>query len=144
MSGGAGPFGGSQRAVLNGLRAKLQIKAQRPVFYMYLGSAADTQLVGGKTPAQLPLIKLELPKSEKKKQDRTFVIGSHAGGPFAVSHQTGIPGQFKVAFDDEEIAPGVFKVTPQSDLVEGEYGFANETGSFAVAAGQVFCFGYHP
>ena len=142
ISGGGGPFGGSQRAVLSGLRAKLQLTTPRPVFYMYLGAKGGTQVLGGMTPAQLPLVKLEV-KDTKKRQDRSVVIGSHGGGPWNHSTSIGIQEKFKVPLDEQELRPGVYKITPQHDLVEGEYGFAQVGSGFAMAVGQIFCFGMH-
>ena len=137
---GGGPYGGSTRAVLNDLRAKLQIKTRRPVFYMYLGKVVEDQLEGDKTPAQLPLVKFVL---KEKKNNREVVIGSHGGGPFGSSHRMGIDDKFKTPFEQQEITPGVYRVTPQNDLTDGEYGFAHVTGGFAMAEGQMYCFGIH-
>ena len=140
IRGGAGPFGGSQRAELSGLKAKLQLTARRPVFYMYLGTGGENQLVGGTTPAQLPLVKFDV-KDNKKIQIRSVVIGSHAGGPFSATSKTGIEEKFKKPCQEQEMSPGVYKVNPQDDLPDGEYGFAHVSGGFAMAAGQMFCFG---
>jgi hypothetical protein len=142
ISGGGGPFGGSQRAVLSGLNAKLQLTVRRPVFYMYLGKGGENQLVGGMTPAQLPLVQLDL-KDNKKTQIRSVVIGSHAGGPWSSSMKAGIEEKFKRPFDEQEMSPGVYRVTPQNDLTDGEYGFVHVSGGFAMAEGQIFCFGIH-
>lgn len=140
VSGGAGPFGGSQRAVLSGLKAKLELTTRRPVFYMYLGTGGESQLAGGMTPAQLPLVQFDV-KDNKKTQERSVVIGSHAGGPFSVNMKTGIEEKSKRPFDAVEIKPGIYKITLQNDLTDGEYGFAQVTVGFATAAGQMFCFG---
>jgi hypothetical protein len=142
ISGGGGPFGSSQRAVLSGLNAKLQLTVRRPIFYMYLGKGGENQLVGGMTPAQLPLVQLDL-KDNKKTQIRSVVIGSHAAHPFGVNQKTGIEEKSKRPIDEQEVTPGVYKVTPQNDLTDGEYGFAQVSGGFAMVAGQIFCFGIH-
>lgn len=143
VSGGAGPFGGSERAVLTGLSAKLELTTRKPVFYMFLGTSGDTQLAGGVTPAQLPLAQFDL-KDNKKVQERSVVIGSHAGGPFSSRVTNGLEEKSKRPFDAQEIRPGVYKITLQNDLPDGEYGFVKMSGGFESASGQMFCFGIHP
>ena len=45
------------------------------------------------------------------------------------------------AFSFEKIAPGVYNVTPQADLAEGEYGFYNAAGVGPSGGAKIFDFG---
>jgi hypothetical protein len=132
---GAGPFGGATRAVLSGIKAQLQVSSHRPVFYMYFGDAGQG-IMGTMNPNDMPLAKLDL---KEKTQERLLVIGSVA--PFA-GYNSGIKKESLRAVDAVNVCPGVYKVTPQMDLADGEYAFCNSvTGGMAV--GKMFCFGIH-
>jgi hypothetical protein len=50
------------------------------------------------------------------------------------SAKSGISDKARMAFTYDEVAPGVFKVTPSVDLQPGEYGFVySVTGSTTIA-----------
>jgi hypothetical protein len=44
-------------------------------------------------------------------------------------------------FTVEKLSPGVFKVMPQADLIDGEYGFYNGAGVGPSGGAKIFDFG---
>lgn len=44
-------------------------------------------------------------------------------------------------FKVEKLGPGVYRVTPQEDLTEGEYGFYNGAGVGPSGGAKIFDFG---
>jgi hypothetical protein len=132
---GGGPFGGATRAVLSGIKAPLQISSHRPVFYMFFGDGGQG-IMGTMNPSDMPLAKLDL---KEKREERLLVIGSVA--PFA-GYNSGIKKESLRAVDAVNVRPGVYKVSPQTDLADGEYAFCRElTGG--LTTGKMFCFGIH-
>ena len=134
-------FGGST-ATLSGLSAKLQLKTRRPIFYMYLGKVNIDSIDDDKTPAELPLVQFDV-KNTKKVQQRSVVIASSGGGPYTSGGSIGLPDKYKRSFDEEKLAPGVFKVVPEADLVDGEYAFVHVGNEIATMLGRMFSFGIH-
>jgi hypothetical protein len=45
------------------------------------------------------------------------------------------------AFNYEKITQGVYKVTPQAGLIDGEYGFYNGVGAGPSGGAKIFDFG---
>jgi hypothetical protein len=81
--------------------------------------------VGASSPSEFSLIRLQ-----KKGDHREAVIGSLG---FA-SAKSGISDKARVAFTYDDVAPGVFRVTPTVDLQPGEYGFVySVSGSTSIA-----------
>jgi len=138
------PFGGGisgSDAVLPGIAAKTQSSLRRPVFYMYFGEGKqnNTDMMATLTPDQLPLAHLKV-TDNKKKQERTVSLGS--GGAFG-GHQ-GIPMKERRSVDWSKVGTGIYKVTPQQDLDEGEYAFFYSPSQVQQgAAPRVYCFGVH-
>jgi hypothetical protein len=138
------PFGGGisgSAAVLPGVAAKTQSSSRRPIFYMYFGEGRQNNMdmMATLTPDQLPLTHLKV-TDNKKKQERTVSIGS--GGAFG-GHD-GIPMKERRSVDWSKVGPGIYKVTPQQDLDDGEYAFFYSHSQVQEgAAGRVYCFGVH-
>ena len=60
----------------------------------------------------------------------------------AFGAQSGTMDKAARAFKVEKLSPGVYKVTPQEDLAEGEYGFYNGGGMGGGATvAKIFDFG---
>jgi hypothetical protein len=133
---GAGPFGGSTRAVLAGIKSPLQVSSSRPVFYMYFGQGGQG-IMGTMNPNEMPLAKLDL---KEKTKERLLIIGSVA--PFA-GYNSGIKRESLRAIESVNVFQGIYKVTPSEDLVEGEYAFCH-TATGGLTTGKMFCFGVHP
>lgn len=125
-------FGSAIRAVLTGLHAAVQVSSRRPVCYMYFGEGGQG-IAGAGSPNELPLARLTL---KEKTNERLLIVGSVA--PFG-GVNTGIKKDALRAVSAEKMAAGVYKITPQEDLPEGEYGFCYLV-SGAMGAGKMFCF----
>lgn len=111
------------KTVIPNPTARVQAVGIRPVFYFFfnqsnaLASLTDFSTAFTATatsPNEFSLIRLE-----KKKDHREAVVGSVA---FA-SVKSGISDKARIPFTYDDVAPGVFKVTPTMDLPPGEYGF---------------------
>lgn len=134
-SGMSGPFGAATRAVLTGLSAKVKVTARKPVFYMYFGDSTQG-ILGSASPSQLPLAKLDV---KPKTQERLLVIGSAAA---YAGYNSGINKKALRGINSEKVAAGIYKVTPQEDLADGEYSFCFYGSEVQVGtAGKMFCFG---
>jgi hypothetical protein len=123
------------KAALNGQRAALQINDPRPVFYFYFevkGSGLSTSSYYATSPNEFSLVQLNMKSNTRE------VTVSQAN---AFGAQSGTMDKAARAFTFEKIAPGVYKVTPQQDLTDGEYGFYNAAGVGPSGGAKIFDFG---
>jgi hypothetical protein len=129
------------RADLNGSAAALQVSLRKPVFYFYF-DASNQSGNAATSPNEFVLAQMEV---RKKDDERRMVVGqmnAYSGS------KTG-PDQKdvrQIAF--ERLGSGIYKVTPQKDLVDGEYAFyyagnAPVVGYYFVmgAGGKLYDFG---
>lgn len=116
------------KAVIPNAQARVQAASRRPVFYFYFnqtGTLATLSQFGSafttmaSSPNEFSLIRLE-----QKKDRREASVGSV--GIFS-GVKSGISDKARVAFTYDDVAPGVFKVAPTSDLPPGQYGFLHST-----------------
>lgn len=123
------------KASLSGQNASLQVDQPRPVFYFYFevkGSGLSTSNYYATSPNEFVLVQLDAKSNTRE------VTVSQAN---AFSAQSGTMDKASRAFSYEKIAPGVYKVTPQADLAEGEYGFYNAAGVGPSGGAKIFDFG---
>ncbi len=145
----AGIASASVKAVIPGEEARYNVPKAKPVFYVYLdsanGGASGTFSTGFGASIQSPN-EFSLVALEQKKGRREARIGSMniAGAKAGVMDKDLIP------FSYEQIAQGVFKLTPDAALEEGQYGFVfavgggagpGLVGSAGTAGARVFAFG---
>lgn len=124
---------------LPGTTAKMQLNSVRPVFYFYL----DSKTGGLNTASGIPANPSEfaLVRFNIRKDNREVTIGkSNAFGA-----KGGLSDEYVVEFDAQDLGNGVFKVTPKTDLKNGEYAFyllnsGNSNASTAVGS-KFFDFG---
>jgi hypothetical protein len=129
------------RADLNGAAAAVQINRRKPVFYFYFDPSNQSG-AAATSPTEFVLAQMEV---RKKDDERRMVVGqmnAYSGS------KTG-PDQKdvrKITFD--RLASGIYKVSPQDDLADGEYAFyyagsAPVVGYYFVmgAGGKLFDFG---
>ena len=129
------------RADLNGSSAATQINQRKPVFYFYF-DASNQSGNAATGPNEFVLAQMEV---RKKDDERRMVVGqmnAYSGS------KTG-PDQKdvrQIAF--ERLGSGIYKVTPQKDLADGEYasyyaGNAPVIGYYFVmgAGGKLYDFG---
>ena len=135
-TGGYGGFGGSSSwAHVSGLQSKQQISETSPVFYFYFNTNDDMRAdweAGASTPNEFSLVKFRSEKSE-----RLFKVGSSSHG-FSSHSNEGIPEKDKVSFSYDLVSEGIYKVTFNNPLAEGEYCFVFNTNTK-----RVFDFGVH-
>ena len=123
------------KASLNGQNAATQIDQTRPVFYFYFevkSSGLSTSSYYATNPNEFALVKLDMKSNTRE------VTVSQAN---AFGAQSGTMDKAARAFTYEKIAPGVYKVTPQVDLDNGEYGFYNAAGVGPSGGAKIFDFG---
>jgi hypothetical protein len=129
------------RAVIDGGMARLQLDDKKPVFYFYFDAktnslnSSSSWFTGSSSPNEFVLVKMDV-----KEKNRNFVIGSgnaYSGTTF------GVDEDYKVAFDIEKVKPGVYKVTPKTEQLSGEYCFlfAGSTSAMGGGGQKVFDFG---
>jgi hypothetical protein len=127
-------FGGTakMRSVLQGIHADLQITVSKPVFYFYFdksGSSLSSAAKVATDPSDFVLVEMEM-----HKQQRRLEIGKiNLGGS-----KQGLSEKTMRAMQSEKVADGIYKVTPQGDLKDGEYAFVYKANT---SVGKVFDFG---
>lgn len=122
------------KAALNGKTSALQINVRRPVFYFYFevkNSGLSTSSYYATNPNEFSLVKLDVKSNTRE------VTVSQAN---AFGAQSGTMDKAARAFTYEKIAPGVYKVTSQEDLTDGEYGFYNAAGVGPSGGAKIFDF----
>lgn len=123
------------KASLAGQNAALQIINPRPVFYFYFevkNSGLSNSSYYATSPNEFALVQFDTKTNSRE------VTVSQAN---AFGSQSGTMDKAARAFSYEKIAPGVYKVFPQADLSEGEYGFYNGGGAGPSGGAKIFDFG---
>jgi hypothetical protein len=136
----AGYGGSSEHAVLSGVASMQQISVQNPVFYFYFNRKNNTKedwYENAASPNEFALVRVEV---IPKKIIRQFKVGGTTPGIGIISGSTssGIPEKEKLPFHMAQISEGIFKVTFNQPLTEGEYCFV-----FSTETDKVFDFGIH-
>ena len=97
--------------------------ATRPTFYFFFDQSNDAQATNAwasganisvSSPAEFSLIRL----MEKKGRREARVGSANIGGA-----KTGVMDKDRIAFDYNEVRPGVFKIEASNVTEPGEYGF---------------------
>jgi hypothetical protein len=124
------------KAALAGRSAPLQISSRRPVFYFYFevkNSGLSSNSYYATSPNEFVLVALDVKSSTRE------VIVSQAN---AFGAQSGTMDKASRPFKIEKLAPGVYRVSAEQDLTEGEYGFYNGGGMGGGATvAKIFDFG---
>ena len=123
------------KAALAGTNASLQVSVARPVFYFYF-EVKNTGLSSNSYYATSPN-EFVLVQFDAKSNSREVTVSQVN----AFGMQTGAMDKAARAFLVEKLGPGVFKVTPQTDLTDGEYGFYNAAGAGPSGGAKIFDFG---
>jgi hypothetical protein len=141
----------SVKATIPGAGAKVRTANAQPVFYMFFDESVPRNMAVGNSsvwttgagsvtsaPGELSLVRFM-----EKKGSREARVGSMniAGA------KQGVMDKDRIAFEVEQIKPGVFKVTPSAPLAPGEYGFiqaltgGNVSGGGGALTARVYDFG---
>ncbi len=118
------------KTVLNNPSARIQASDARPIFYFYFDQAQTSLSQGGSSspfaamigmgqnpvtsPNEFTMLKFEISDSRRQVDLGSLNIGGM---------KMGTSDKQRVAFDYQDVAPGVFRVQPTDDLETGEYGF---------------------
>ena len=145
----------SIKAVIPNITARVRTGRTRPAFYFYfdeatrgLSQSGGSLWLSGPASAITSPNEFSLIRFEVKKDRRETRVGSMnlAGA------KAGVMDKDRIPFDYEQVTPGVFKVTPSSDLAAGEYGFLYSVSAVAgpgmwgngTGSARIFDFAVHP
>ncbi|WP_449472204.1 hypothetical protein [Sphingobium chungangianum] len=145
----------SIKAVIPNITARVRTGRSRPTFYFYfdeatrgLSQSGGSLWLSGPASAITSPNEFSLIRFEVKKDRRETRVGSMnlAGA------KAGVMDKDRIPFDYEQVTPGVFKVTPSSDLPAGEYGFLYSVSAGAgpgmwgngTGSARIFDFAVHP
>jgi hypothetical protein len=117
----------SMKTVLPNAAARVRASRTRPAFYFYFdeanrglsqGVSSGLWLAGPAatvtSPNEFSLVRFDVKKDRREARVGSFNI---AGA------KTGVMDKDRISFSYEQVTPGVYRVTPSSDLEPGEYGF---------------------
>ena len=146
----------SIKAVIPNITARVRTGRSRPAFYFYFDEATRglSQSGGGSlwlsgpasaitSPNEFSLIRFEVKKDRRE---------TRVGSMNLAGAKAGVMDKDRIPFDYEQVTPGVFKVTPSSDLPTGEYGFLYSVSAGAgpgmwgngTGSARIFDFAVHP
>jgi len=126
------------KGTLAGPKSKQQLEENSPTFYFYFeenpNSTRDSwYFATASSPNEFVLVKLD-----DNKNSREIVLGSEG----YYKSKMGVPDKDKVAFEFENIADGIFKVSFTKPLKKGEYCFIYaSTAPTSYSNDKVFDFG---
>lgn len=115
-----------------GKHAQLQVPTRQPDFYFYMAE--------GQTPDDFVVVKME-----EKGDRREFQVGSFGGASGGASSGLELHKVSQVII--ERVVPHVYRVRPEKELQDGEYGFLGSfmmlTAGMAGGGEKVYDFGVH-
>ena len=122
----------SFKAVIPNDRARVIAKAPQPAFYFYFDQANGSLSSGAgfnaffgpgaavTSPSEFSLIRFDAKSGRREAKVGKFNIGGA---------KSGVMDKDRIAFQYDQLAPGVFKVSPTAPLSPGEYGFLYSVSS---------------
>lgn len=146
----------SIKAVIPNITARVRTGRARPTFYFYFDEATrGLSQAGGASlwlsgpasaitsPNEFSLIRFDVKKDRRE---------TRVGSMNLAGAKAGVMDKDRIPFDYEQVTPGVFKVTPSSDLPTGEYAFLYSVSAGAgpgmwgngTGSARIFDFAVHP
>jgi hypothetical protein len=136
------------KTVIPNPSARVKSPNGRPTFYFYFNQT-QTELSGNQyvgpllrgavtSPNEFSLVRFEVNNGQ-----REVVLGQFN----ITGMKSGVMDKARVNFTYSDVAPGVFKVTPDDDLPPGQYGFVYSSGGAgygALTGGRIFDFAVGP
>lgn len=113
-----------KKLVIPNRTARTQSTHRRPTFYFYFGKPGvladltgfnSNVAVSASSPNEFSLVRLEQNKNHREAAIGSINIISRV--------KSGVSDKARVPFTYDDVAPGVFRLTPETDLEPGEYGF---------------------
>jgi hypothetical protein len=138
-----GPWGIGKRAETVHLspQSDLQLSERRPVFYFYFGHGAFSQgsheFAAGNSPKDIILAHFTVKTTKGDKASDRVLELSRSGG---YGGSSGIETENVREFAQEDVAEGIYKIVPKSELPDGEYTFCPAS---VRADHRFFTFGVH-
>lgn len=129
------------KAVIPNATARVHAADHRPVFYFFFNQAGPLAALAefsasftadATSPNEFSLIHFEAKKDRREASVASMNLFS--------GMKSGVSDKARVQFAYEDVAPGVFKVTPNTDLAPGEYGFMYSIGAQAGSTARIFDF----
>lgn len=125
----------SFKAVIPNAQARVFTAITRPTFYFYFDQA-NASLSNGAgfngmfgqgaavtSPSEFTLVRFDAKEGRREAKVGKFNI---------TGVKTGVMDKDRIAFEYDQVSPGVFRVSPSGDLAPGEYGFLYSTGGGGV------------
>lgn len=114
----------SFKTVVPNAKARVASEVARPKFYFYFDQAGRS-LSGGATsavwmagavtsPSEFSLVRFDVKDDRREAKVGKFNISGA---------KAGVMDKSRIAFSYNQVAPGVYEVTPDAELTAGEYGF---------------------
>jgi hypothetical protein len=129
------------KAVIPNATARVRAWTRKPVFYFYFNQnsllTAINEFSAGFAAAATSPNEFSLIRFDSKKDRREASVASVN---LFSGMKSGISDKARVSFTYEDVAPGVFRVTPNADLPPGEYGFLYSIGAQAGSTARIFDF----
>jgi len=146
----------SIKAVIPNVTARVRTAHGRPTFYFYFDEATRSLSLAGTaspwlsgpasaitSPNEFTLIRFDVKKDRRE---------TRTGSMNLAGAKSGVMDKDRIAFDYEQVTPGVFKVTPSADLPSGEYAFIYSISvgagpgmwSHGTGSARIFDFAVHP
>jgi hypothetical protein len=128
------------KTVIPNASARAHASDRRPTFYFYFNQSSALASIAefstgfaatAATPNEFSLVRFE-----QKKDHREAVVASVGLG----GAKSGVSDKARVAFTYDDVAPGVFRVTPSTELPPGEYGFVYSIGAGTGMVARIFDF----
>jgi hypothetical protein len=129
------------KEVIPNATARVRAWTRKPVFYFYFNQnsllTAINEFSAGFAAAATSPNEFSLIRFDSKKDRREASVASVN---LFSGMKSGISDKARVSFTYEDVAPGVFRVTPNADLPPGEYGFLYSIGAQAGSTARIFDF----
>lgn len=128
------------KTVIPNATAHVQALGRHPSFYFYFNQSGPLAALSDfsmsfaattTTPGEFSLIHFD-----QKRDHREAAIASLG----FLSAKTGVSDKARIAFTYDDVAPGVYRVTPTGDLPPGEYGFVASMGGGTGMISRIFDF----
>lgn len=131
----SGLLNANMRVIMNGEHASFEIASNRPIFQFVFDTlkSADENSWFGKSSNPQDFI---LVKFRSVNQNRELIVGKSN----SFRDKIEIKENQKVLFNYKKIAPGIYEVSPISELVPGEYGFIFSNSNWDTQSGKVYDF----
>jgi hypothetical protein len=129
------------KTVIPNAAARVRASSRRPTFYFYFNQnsplASINEFSAGFAATATSPNEFSLIRFDARRDRREALVASVN---LFSGMKSGVNDKARVQFTYEDVAPGVFKVTPNAELAPGEYGFMYSIGAQAGSTARIFDF----